>query len=116
MKEIPIRIKNSDDNGSAGKTVNWYRGENNSHNFKIAKPQVLLELISFRIFLHRKKKKKYIISEKLENCVDSSALPRIINFFEKLLAVRRTIQNKEENSNKQDTFLLNIWKNLLLSH
>ena len=36
------------------------------------------------------------VSEKLTNCADSCALPRIINFFEKLAAVScRAIQNTE---------------------
>ena len=59
-----------------------------------------------------KEEKNSIVSEKLENCADSSALPRSANFFEKLLAVRRTIQNKERRMNTSNTQIINIENNI----
>ena len=58
----------------------------------------IVGIVEFQNLLAKAKEKKIIVSVKLENCADSSALPRSPNFFEKLLAVRRTIQNKERRN------------------
>ena len=68
-ENIPIRINNSDDNGRAGKTVNWFKGENDSHIFKIVKPQAMLELLCFKnLSALEKKEEVYCFREAGKLC------------------------------------------------